>query len=181
MKGITVALKYAQGLLNCIASQALAEQCLNELEVLNKALDYSQLYLFFSSPQFTQTQKQAAIQKHLFSQEMRAFVSLLIDKRRMKHFAEIVKQYRRLYYKKHGIIQAKLTTATGVSQEALEKIELKLKKTYQKPVVIEQEVDPKLLGGGILGLNNKILDFSVKNKLQELKKGLLSLEVENNR
>ena len=77
-----------------------------------------------------------------------------------------------LYRKYLGITKAELITATTVSKEVLTNIETMLKQMLLTKIEFNQNINPDIIGGFILRIDDQQIDASVKTQLKEFKKQL---------
>lgn len=164
--------KYAKAFFALASSAAEAERHLKQLEEVNAFLNKAKLWSFFAAPQITQNQKEKLLEKICIDPIIRNFLALLFKKNRFKYLPEIVLKYQTLLMKKKEVLPAKLISSHALDQETIEQLQVKLNHLYQKKTEIVNEVDPKLIGGGVLIINDQIIDFSIKNKLNSLKRDL---------
>ena len=66
-----------------------------------------------------------------------------------------------------------MTSATPLSEEAMESIKASLEKTTGSSIVIETEVDPELIGGVVARVGDLVLDGSVRSQLASIKETLI--------
>ena len=105
------------------------------------------------------------------SEPMRRFITLVIRNKRVEFLPAIMRSYRALYRKEHGIIRAWLTTATE-NPGLVEKLALLMKEQGFTKVDFKPEVDPKLIGGFIIQIEDKRLDASISSQLKNIRKEL---------
>lgn len=134
---------------------------------------------FFTSPHIPLKSKSAVLDKALekglqLDSTVVTLLKLLLKNGRFEALPEIVQEYSRLIREKLGIAEAFLKSAMPLNAEQMRAFKEKLEKFTGKEMELEISLDPKLLGGGVLTLNNHLLDFSVKGKLARLKEGLLN-------
>lgn len=99
------------------------------------------------------------------------FVRILIRNRHIGKIQEIIGYFEKYWEEKNGEMTARLTSARGLNLTAREAIVAYLKrKTEAKNIRLEEVIDEKILGGFILRYDNKVVDGSLKNNLEELKK-----------
>jgi len=101
---------------------------------------------------------------------LKGFISLVARNNDLKKADEIIKHYSEIYNNEHGIAEVELKSArqlSQVSQKAIEKYVYEL--TGAENVIINSEVDKKVLGGFILKYGSTIIDASLKNRLDKLK------------
>jgi F-type H+-transporting ATPase subunit delta len=102
------------------------------------------------------------------------FMKVLVDNRRIAHFEEIAKCFVSLANEKLGIGEGIIYSSLKLDSEAVGRIESAFAKKLSKRVSLRNVVDPSLLGGVKVALEGKVYDGSVRNRLFELQKHLLS-------
>jgi len=135
---------------------------------------------FFFSPAIDLSQKQALIQKTLkasLDSQIFLLLNLLIKEKRLNLLPLISKELSQLILEKQNSLEATFILTMPLQKGVKEKLKEKLEKLYKKTLVIKEEINPQLLGGGILLIDGKILDFSVQGKLKKLKNHLLSVHL----
>lgn len=147
----------------------------HELEKVEEVVSVLKQFMpFFTSPHINQAVKGEVLKKSLQGEPViLSFLLFLIEKRRFNWLPAIFQDYSRRIREKQGILQGQLITKEPVTAEQKEKLKIKLEKLLKKKVVIEEEVDPALIGGGKLVFGDKLVDFSVRAKLARLKQELL--------
>jgi len=98
-----------------------------------------------------------------------AFLCLLLDKRRFIYLLEIVRCYEEMADEEMGLLEGTLKTAYPLEQSMMDKMRMALEKKFNKNVVLKEKICPKAIGGGMLFIDNKYVDFSLRGKLQKLK------------
>lgn len=174
-----IAYKYANALF-LSSSPEERESHLKQLKLLVQVLDKPELMTFFISPQISFSDKMRVLQKVLkqhLDHELFSFLSLLLAKGRFKHFSEMMREFGRLYNESQGVLRVRLITTVPVDDAVLAKLKKRLDDKYRKNIKIKNDIDPKLVGGGILVIGNQMIDFSIRNKLKRLKEELLSINV----
>jgi F-type H+-transporting ATPase subunit delta len=81
---------------------------------------------------------------------------------------DIIKAYRTLAAKARGEIAAEVTSAVPLSDEQVASLKETLKASMGKDVTLQSRVDPSLLGGLIVKVGSRMIDSSLKTKLQKL-------------
>jgi F-type H+-transporting ATPase subunit delta len=76
-----------------------------------------------------------------------------------------------------GIIEARLITARETDQKLLEQIRQELEKTTGKKVEMKKEIDPRLIGGMVIIVGDRVIDRSVRCQLNLLKDQMSALKV----
>lgn len=101
-----------------------------------------------------------------------AFLKILLKKGREPLLAHIASSFIEQYKRRKHISSVKLTTATKLGDEAVEAIRKKLLESTatDDKVELETAVDPELIGGFVVEIEDKLYDASVAHKLNLLKK-----------
>lgn len=105
------------------------------------------------------------------SEPMQKFVTLVIRNKRVEYLSAILRAYRALYRKENGITKALLTTASEDPQLAGKLAELMKAQGFSK-VDFRTEVNPELIGGFVLQVDDKRLDASIATQLRTIRKEL---------
>jgi len=108
-----------------------------------------------------------------FSPEVKHFLKLLIQRRRIDLFWDI-SEYIRLNYCHEGAEEALLKTTLPLDLELIQKIKDIFEKKFNKKLKFFIELDSRLLGGIQVVVGNKIFDGSVKWQLANLKERLIA-------
>lgn len=128
-----------------------------------KAKDFAQLLL-----EMTEGHAESKQQEYL-----KEFVALVYKKRMQGELSEIIAEYKTLYNKTHGIIEAAVTTASRLEDKQLKSLALALKKKWgAKEVEVDEKVDQRLIGGIKVKIGDTIHDASLGHALNQLHKQL---------
>lgn len=100
------------------------------------------------------------------SPELSRFLTLLNRNGRMSMVEDILRDFIDMYRQSIGIRKAHLAVVEEPSERLLQRIKALVKQKTGDDVVIEVEVDPSLIGGFVLDLDDYLLDASVKRQLQ---------------
>lgn len=99
---------------------------------------------------------------------------LLVAKGKWDIAAGLADGYERLLDSYRGIERADVTTAISLDDEDRQKLEARLGTIFDKKVIVTSEVDASLLGGVIVRMGGKLLDGSVRSRLEALKKEIVT-------
>jgi F-type H+-transporting ATPase subunit delta len=100
------------------------------------------------------------------------FLKLVSSNRRLFVIQDIIKAYRALAAKARGEISAEVTSAVPLSDEQVAALKETLKASMGKDVALQSRVDPGLLGGLIVKVGSRMIDSSLRTKLQNIKVAL---------
>ncbi len=99
--------------------------------------------------------------------------NLLILKGKIKNVEQIVEEYDGLLDEQRGIKHAVVTTAVAVDDAEKNKITSQLEKITGKKVSIKLQVNPAIVGGMVARIEDTLIDGSVRNKLDLLRRDLV--------
>jgi F-type H+-transporting ATPase subunit delta len=97
------------------------------------------------------------------------FIGLVAQKRRLFALPGMIAGYRQLLADAKGIVRAEVTVAEQPSTGQLKDIAAALKETAGKEVEIDLKIDPSLIGGLIVKMGSKMVDASLKTKLNSIR------------
>jgi F-type H+-transporting ATPase subunit delta len=100
------------------------------------------------------------------------FVSVLAANNDLRLFDEIASEFHKLELAKKGIKEVEVTSAHPLNKENELQILHELNKLAKGNYEIKKKIDEQILGGVVIRLDDKMLDASVKNDLEQLKKDL---------
>ena len=98
------------------------------------------------------------------------FLSLLIENHRMPVIFRIRQQYERLWEEENRTLPVEITSATELDQATAETLGRTIGERAGRRVVLATRVDPDILGGIVVRVGNSILDASIRNRLEQLRR-----------
>jgi F-type H+-transporting ATPase subunit delta len=105
------------------------------------------------------------------------FVHLLIDKKRMAAYGDVAAAFDSLYEEHRNVVKVAVVTAVPLDAELERRAKETIEQRTGKHARIEKRVDPAIIGGMILFAGDQVIDGSIRNRLAELRKGLLEIRV----
>ena len=97
------------------------------------------------------------------------FLKLVTANRRLFVIQDIIKAYRSLAAKARGEVTAEVTSAFALSDEQITTLKETLRASVGKDVTLQSRIDPSILGGLIVKVGSRMIDSSLKTKLQNIK------------
>jgi len=137
------------------------------------ALDENrELAIFFFSPYFSVQEKKDGLERTLDGADatLTNFLELLIDKHRMPAIFRIRRFVDHMWAQENKILPVQIRTATALDDGVAKSIGDRIAKDTGQKVELQATVDPDILGGIILRVGNSILDASIRNRLETLRK-----------
>ena len=103
---------------------------------------------------------------------LKQFIPFVVEQKREDKMFFIAMKYMEMYREKHGILSTHVTTATELSEATYERIKAFIKQTFDADAEMDVKIDPSLIGGFILDIENTRLDASVAGQLNAIKNKL---------
>ena len=103
---------------------------------------------------------------------LKQFIAFVVDQKREDKMFFIAMKYLEMYRAKHHILSTQVTTATELPETTYDKIKAFIKQTFDADAEIDVKIDPSLIGGFILDIENTRMDASVAGQLNALKNRL---------
>lgn len=170
--------RYAKSLFGLAEEKGLLEKTQTDMAMIQEITSGSrELRLLLQSP-IVNGSKKGQILKEIFgshyqSELVSMFVDLISRKGRERYLPQIADAFIKLYDESKGIVRGTLTSSVPLSTEQADEIRQMLEKKMGKTFVIEEEVNPELIGGFTLKIGDDLYDGSVASSLRKLKKSLL--------
>jgi F-type H+-transporting ATPase subunit delta len=164
---------YARSLFEVALEQGKLDLLREQLGQFADALSENrQLAVFFFSPYFSTTEKQEALARVLegADESFLNFLSLLIENHRMPVIFRIRQQYERLWQEENRMLPVEITSAVALDEKTTEELGRTIGERAGRRVMLASRVDPDILGGIIVRVGNSILDASIRNRLEQLRR-----------
>ncbi len=177
MIGGSLARRYARALLAIGEEEGQARRILEETEQFDRFVsDTPLLREMMEAIHINRRDKKAALEASLapagFLASTRNFLFLLVDKGRMNILSPIVSELRRLIEQIEGIERVEVVVPmplTGTQRDMLQSV---LEGQTGKKVMLEESVEPAVLGGMIVKVGSTVYDGSARTQIQQIKQNL---------
>lgn len=174
-----LAQRYAKVLFNLDLKENKLQSRLEDFKSSGEIFSKNPKFLMFlKAPQLSLKEKENFIRdllKDRYDHNFLRFLNYLIEKKHLENLEEIAYQYRRLVNQELGIWEAEMITAVELKPEIENSLKEKLQKIYKKTIKINRKIDPSIIGGAILIVDNQMIDWSVETRLKKIKENLLTL------
>jgi len=97
------------------------------------------------------------------------FVGLMATNRRLFALRAVIADYKDLLAGRRGETTAEVTSASKLTEKQLLAVRAALKKAVGTAVAVNAKVDPTLLGGLVVKVGSRMIDSSLRTKLQQLR------------
>jgi F-type H+-transporting ATPase subunit delta len=169
-----VARRYAQAAFEVARERGQVDRWLAELERLVELLDRTEAGAFLAAPQVPFEAKQEFVERTLadFLPEVRNFVLLLTRRRRIRLLPRIYEEFGQLANEYRGIVVAEVTSAVPLDDADKAVIIRQLSELTGRRAILRTQVDPSILGGLIVRIGDKLIDGSLRTRLERLRETL---------
>lgn len=169
-----VAGRYATALFELALEEGAIDAVAADLDMFNQALDASNdLVRLVKSPVFSaeeQTRALAAVLDKLgIGGLARNFLLLAAKNRRLFAVPAMIGAFRGLLARHRGETSASVTAAAKLTEAQAAALKQALKAALGKEVMLEERVDPSLLGGLVVKVGSRMVDTSLRTRLNSLR------------
>ncbi len=164
---------YARSLFEVAREHAKLDVLREQLGQFADALDANrQLAVFFFSPYFSSEEKQQALERAIEGADptLLNFLKVLIENHRMPVIFRIRQEYQRLWDEENRTLPVEVTSAIALDQTTTESLARTIGERAGRRVTLKARVDPDILGGIVVRVGNSILDASIRNRLEQLRR-----------
>ena len=172
-----IAVPYARAVFDFSVEKNIMHQITADFQNLETFLnDAAELKEYLNNPIVSQNAKCEVLTKTLQSQvntETFKFLIILVNRDRINLLESIITNYLELVYETASIKMIEVSTAFAFNNLQKNMLIKKLKElTNAREIRLVITVDSSLIGGFLIKTESKVIDFSIKNQLQNLAKHL---------
>jgi F-type H+-transporting ATPase subunit delta len=169
--------RYANAVFELAQDQRCVDAVSADLTSLRRAMESSaDLARLVRSPVFSAQDHAKALGAILEKMGAHAlttkFVLLLAHKRRLFVLTQIIAAYERLVARSRGEIDAEVTAARALSDGEIAELKAVLKSKLGKEPRLQSKIDPTLLGGLLVKVGSRMIDTSLRTKLDGLRSAM---------
>jgi F-type H+-transporting ATPase subunit delta len=164
---------YGRSLFAVAQERGTLDEVREQLGQFAEALhDNRDLAVFFFSPYFSTPEKKDGLKQTVEDADptLINFLELLIEKHRMPAIFRIRRHYDGLWEQENKILPVQISTATALDEATVKQIGDRIAKDTGQKIELTADVNPDILGGIVLRVGNSILDASIRNRLDNLRK-----------
>ena len=168
-----IARVYAEALFEVAKGRGKLDVIRQQLGQFADALEGSrELAVFFFSPYFSSSEKRDGIARSVSGAEpeLTNFLDLLIEKHRMPVIFRVRDRFDDMWAEENKLLDVTLTSAVQLDPEIVERVGAEIERQTDRKVQLTSRVDEDALGGLILQVGNMVLDASIRNRLERLRK-----------
>jgi F-type H+-transporting ATPase subunit delta len=135
---------------------------------------HRELAVFFFSPYFSTQEKEQALGRLLVDADVHLvnFLRLLIENHRMPVIFRACQEYEKLWREENRMLPVEITSAIELDPATTESVGRRIGERAGRKVMLAVKVDPDILGGIVVRIGNSILDASIRNRLEQLRRAV---------
>jgi F-type H+-transporting ATPase subunit delta len=168
-----IAQVYARSLFEVGKEQGLLDPIHEQLGQFADALnDNRDVAIFFFSPYFATNEKKAGLERMLSGAEpfFMNFLEALLERHRMPAIFRIRAAYEQMWEEENRLLPVQVTSAVELDEQTINSIGERIGQQTGRKIELSSEVDDSIIGGIVLRVGNVILDASIRNRLEQLRK-----------
>ena len=168
-----IARVYAEALFEVAKQKGKLDVIRDQLAQVADALESDRdLAVFFFSPYFSSAEKRDGIARAIAGAEpeLTNFLELLVEKHRMPVIFRMRRRFDEMWAEENRQLDVTLTSAVELDPEVVERVGAEIERQTDRKVQLRSQVEGDLLGGLVLQVGNMVLDASIRNRLERLRK-----------
>ena len=168
-----IATVYARSLFEVAHEQDKLDAVREQLGQFADALSENRdLQVFFFSPYFSTAEKKDGLKRVVSGADPAIvnFLELLIEKHRMPAIFRVRRELDRLWQRENKLLPVEVTSAIELDQSTVKQIGDRIGEQTGQKIELSSKVEPDILGGIVVRVGNQVLDASIRNRLDTLRK-----------
>ena len=168
-----IAKRYASAIYDIAESSDKIGEIREALNILAENYNEDEEFkVFLLDPSIKYDEKVKYLHKSFdfISEDAFKIINYLVKKGRVSLADKIKDSYLKIYYEKNNKLPVNATFVKELSENQREALIKKLEGKYNKKIVLNLSVDENLIGGGIIKVGNQVIDGSIKNQIENMKK-----------
>ena len=168
-----IARVYARSLFEVARDQDKLDDVRDQLGEFADAVEQDKsLTTFFFSPYFSTEEKKDGLHKAVTGADpiVMNFLELLLEKHRMPAIHRIRRDYDALWREERKLLPVHVTSAVELDEEIVKSLGDRISEKTGRQVDLTAKVEPEIIGGIVLRVGNSILDASIRNRLEQLRR-----------
>ena len=168
-----IAAVYARSLFEVAEEQDKLDRVREQLGQFADALSETrELQVFFFSPYFSTQEKKDGLHRAVTDADpvVQNFLELLIEKHRMPVIFRTRANYDRMWEQENRLLPVHITSAVELDEGTVRQLGDRISQQTDRKVELSAEVNPDILGGIVVQVGNSVLDASVRNRLEQLRR-----------
>jgi F-type H+-transporting ATPase subunit delta len=175
LKG-AVARRYAEAVMEIAQQQGTVERWLADVRLIGEAFGNRQLSFVLREPKIPMSRKQLIVRDLLTDKVQHDALNLalvLVQDGLSEAGPRLAQEFERLYDEYRGQAKARVTSALPLDDAERSEIAQALRRVTGKRIILEERVDPSILGGVVARVGDTLIDGSVRRRLALLREQII--------
>ncbi len=176
MNDSKISVRYARALFQTALEKKNLDQVNQDMLFISEICKAPETREFLRSPIIVPSKKEAIFHKMLGDNVepiTLSLIDLVVKNGRESFLPAIARVFIHETKKFKGITESVLTTAVKVDDNVRKQISELISEVFKTKVDLKENIDPEIIGGFILQIDDSYIDASIKNKLRKIKKELI--------
>lgn len=168
-----IAQVYARALFEVAEQQSKIDVVREQVGQIDDAIrENREMRLFLFSPYFSTQEKRDGLRRAVEGADpaVSNFLDILLDNHRMPVIARVRREFDRLWDQANDLLPVTVTSAVELDEAVVQRIGDEIGRQTGRRVELTKQVDPSIVGGFVVRVGNAILDASIRNRLERLRK-----------
>jgi F-type H+-transporting ATPase subunit delta len=173
----TAARRYAEAAFEVAQRDGTVETWRSELDAAGEIAADDQVGRMLGNPAValeTRTEMAESIFGKTVSKPVLNLIGLMLRRGRIEQLPRVAAEYRRLDNARQGITLATATSAAPLSPDEVQALTARMEELTGGRVELDLRTDPSLLGGLVVRIGDRLIDGSVRGRLERLRNQLVS-------
>jgi F-type H+-transporting ATPase subunit delta len=176
MNDSKISVRYARAIFQSALEKKILDKVNEDMIFISEVCKTAEMKEFLGSPIIRPSKKEAILHK-MFDKNVEkitlSLIDLIVKNGRESFIPAIARQFIHETKKYKGVTESFLTTAVKVDAEVKKQITDLIAGVFKTKVELKEIVDPEIVGGFILQIDDSYIDGSIRNKLRKIKKELI--------
>ena len=168
-----IAQVYARALFEVAKERDILDEIHDDLGAFTTALEENrELAVFFFSPYFSSEEKKNGLERAVTGADpiFMNFLETLLERHRMPVIFRMRARFEQLWDEENKLLPVEVTSSVELDKEIVQSIGERIGEQTGQKVELSSKVDPDILGGLVVRVGNFVLDASIRNRLNQLRK-----------
>ncbi len=169
--------RYAEAAFEIAQRDGTVERWRSELEAASAIVGDERALRALANPSVPIDQRSmavAALLQGIASDPVQNLIQLLLRRGRIEGLPRVAAEFRRLDDRRQGITHATATSAAPLTPDEVQALTQRLERSTGGRIALDVQVDPSLLGGLVVRVGDRMIDGSVRGRLERLRNQLIS-------
>ena len=176
MNDSKISVRYSRALFQSALEKKIIDKVNQDMIFISEICKTTETKEFLLSPIIVPSKKSSIFHKMLegnIEKITLSLIDLMVKNGRESYLSAVARVFIHETLKYKGITESVLTTAVKVDTKVKKQMTSLISEVYSTKVELEERIDPEIIGGFILRIDDNYIDASIRNKLRKIKKELL--------